>query len=422
MADFDRSLPLIRMREIAQGPNPGLGKVITGPVRRDGQFSDLEGRIITASYKDVAKGADTATIDINNIDLRFPDDPLFDIGETFLLVWGYAGNTTQREITVKTWTPGEVFKVEAIGKAALMNKKPVDATYFGTSMSEVAKKIAERNGYSAAAQIIEPSKVILEHLPQPNITDGEMLREMAQELGWLYFVDAQGIFHFHPRNFAEPPRRTWTWRSGTIADLTAFPALKPKPPNAPSAVTVKGVDPKTKKPIEARADNESTKRDGLASVLELLDTKTATTSLVPGAASKEIVVATSAKTQAEAKAQAAALYKRAVISTFTGTMSVVGDPQFAAKCVVAVGGIGERMGGNYFADDVTHQISAGDYKMSVTVHRDGTSSSTSGGVASKATANTTPGPADGGKDDALKAVEVLDTKTATTHVEYRPKP
>ncbi len=408
MGANDRVTPVIRVRVKLPGkPSP----------ERIAALEDQPGnasRVQKLTFEDNDKAADKAKLEIQNWDLKFPDDPTFDRGNRLYLSWGYEGNLSpERELVITDWTPGPVFGVEALAKAVLMNRFPVDESYYGQSYSDVANKIAKRNGYAGTALHIQDVPFKVESIIQPNMSDAQFMRQLAKKLGFLFFVDGSG-FHFHPRAYGQASRKTITYG----VDLMAFPSFEKAPAAQPGAVTAKAKDPITKKKIEERADNASLKgRPGLATQMEVYDKRTGEASLRPDVAKESVVAMTGSP--AEVKAKAAGLAAKSLGVPKKCTVPVRGDPQFQAKTILTMKGIGRRLSGNYYCAQAMHTVEPGKYDMALKLVRDGTNGSGgpgAGAAKSSAKANDTQGPAAAG----LVATETYNTKTGAGTTSYGP--
>lgn len=379
-------------------------------------------RLLGWTYEDTEKGADKGKLTINNYDLRFPDDPIFDRGNTLVIAWGYEGALSpEREFTILDWTPGPTFVVEGQLKAArAINIKKNDETWYGRSYSDIAKTLAERAGFAVDAQFIERVPFVPESVVQHTLTDAEFMRKLANEIGYVFFVDISG-WHFHPRAFGQTPRKVLEYFTDG-SDLGEFPKFDKAPAAQPGSVKLKGIDPITKKPIEAVGDNKTTKgRPGLASFLEVIDPKTAQTELRP-LAGKEATVSTSATTPAEAKTKAQGLAKVALGVPVKCSASCTGDPYFQAKSVVELKGIGGRLSGLYYCSAVTHSIEPGKYTMALKLQRDGTNGTGAnvGGVKSDAVTNTKTAPAAASNGtQQLEPFEGINGRTGQTSIGHR---
>lgn len=414
MPSYDRTTPRIVLR--VKGPGAAAGSFPAELVHNG------ESRVISLKYTEVEKGAEKCQIEIDNFDLLYPDVPTFDAGNTLYVSWGYPGNMSpERECVVIDWQAGPVFVIEAQGRAMTMNRVTRNETYNGVKYSDVARRIAERNGYTGALIDIEDTEIVHEHVLQPSWTDAQLMRYMAGKAGMIHYVDHNG-FHLHKRRLGAKPRASWAYYADGSGDLKEFPKFDKSPRAQPGAVKLKGKDVKTGKSFEVTGDNQSTAgREGMAPVLETFDVQTGQSILREKAAS-EMTAGTTAPNEAAAKKEAAALFKSAQSNPKKGTCSVVGDPQFTAKSTFTMTGIGARLSGNYYAHQVVHDVKAGDYSMAVQFIRDGLSSTGGGGAkppTSKGKTNTEPGQSGGASGD-LEPLETFDKETGKPKVMYRP--
>lgn len=405
-------------------PGMNIKVLLPGKAKAERPDKDVESRLLSLSFEDSEKMADKCKITLNNYDLRFPDDPLFDQGNGLVVSWGYVGEMSPpHEMVISSWTPGPVFTVEALDKSLLMMVQPHEDVYLGKTYSEIAREVAKRGGFGASAQDIDDSRVVIEAVAQHNANDWQFIVGLAREVGWQCWVDGAG-FHFKERRLRGTPIKVLTYRLNSagqpIGELLAFPTFEAMPAAQPGSVQLKGTDPVTKKPIDVTANNASTKRDGLADVLEVIDKTTAQTSLKTRVA-PDVVAPTSATTPAEAKQRAEGVYKRVQATPKKCSAPVRGDANFTAKSLVELRGIGSRLSGNYYASDVTHSVVPGEYKMTVKLRRDGTSMS--GGATPAAKSDAAVNRAKGVAGDAAAdpiPVDVVDLQSGQVSTQYKP--
>jgi len=405
-------------------PGMNIKVLLPGKAKAERPDKDVESRLLSLSFEDSEKMADKCKITLNNYDLRFPDDPLFDQGNGLVVSWGYVGEMSPpHEMVISSWTPGPVFTVEALDKSLLMMVQPHEDVYLGKTYSEIAREVAKRGGFGASAQDIDDSRVVIEAVAQHNANDWQFIVGLAREVGWQCWVDGAG-FHFKERRLRGQPIKVLTYRLNSagqpIGELLAFPTFEAMPAAQPGSVQLKGTAPVTKKPIDVTANNASTKRDGLADVLEVIDKTTAQTSLKTRVA-PDVVAPTSATTPAEAKQRAEGVYKRVQATPKKCSAPVRGDANFTAKSLVELRGIGSRLSGNYYASDVTHSVVPGEYKMTVKLRRDGTSMS--GGATPAAKSDAAVNRAKGVAGDAAAdpiPVDVVDVQSGQVSTQYKP--
>lgn len=385
---------------------------------------DAAKRVLSLTYEDAEKMADKCTLTLDNYDLRFPDDGLFDQGNGLVVAWGYLGDMgPAHEMVITGYLPGPVLTVTALDRSLLLMVRPRDQVYLGQTYSGIAREIAARNGYGVDAQDIDESGVVIEAVAQHNRTDWQLLSELAREVSWQLWVDGAGL-HFKERRLRGTPQKVVTYRldgaGHPIGELLAFPTFEAMPALQPGSVQLKGTDPLTKKPIDVKANNASTKRDGLADVIEVLDVETAQTSLQT-LVTPAVVASTSATTPAEAQQRASGLYKKAQATPKKCSMPVRGDPHFTAKSVVEVRGLGTRLSGNYYVSDCTHNVAPGNYTMTWKARRDGTNAA--GGAHPAAKSDAAVNHAKGAAGDAAadpQPIDVVDPETGQTSTVYKP--
>lgn len=410
----------------AQRDTPAISVkvLLPGKAKAERLDDDAAKRVLSLTYEDAEKMADKCKLSIDNYDLRFPDDPLFDRGNGLVVAWGYLGDMgPAHEMVITNWIPGPVFTVEALDRSLLLNVRPRDQVYLGKTYSGIARELAQRNGFGPDAQDIDESGVVIEAVAQHNRTDWQLISDLAREVSWQLWVDGAGL-HFKERRLRGVPVKVVTFRLNgagqPIGELLAFPTFEAAPAGQPGSVQLQGTDPLTKKPIDVKSSNKTTKRDGLADVIEVVDVETAQTSLQTVIA-PAVVASTSATTAAEAKQKADGLYKKAQGTPTKCTLPLRGDPHFTAKNVVEVRGIGTRLSGNYYVSDCTHTVTPGVYQMNAKARRDGTSAHGGAGPSAKSDAavNHAKGVAGDAAADPIP-VDVVDVETGQTSTQYRP--
>lgn len=379
-------------------------------------------RVIGLSYEDTDTKADKFTLTLDNYDLRHFNDPLVRDGDLLDVTWGYPGlMSPTRECVIKKITGGAQLKVEAHGKASLLHSDRKTRIFRGMKRSDIARQIAVEVGFELERQDIEDTSERIAQVNQAGMTDAALLANLAKREGFAFYIDHLG-FHFHSRRLGQAPRRKFTWFVDQRGEMLSFPNVETDITAKPGAVTVKGRDALTKKPIEARGDNSTTAgRPGLAPVLKVIDRRDGQATLQQRSAS-EIVAPTTETSQASAERAAKGAYKGVQTTAVKLSWSNIGDPTTEAKTVVELAGIGSLISGNYYIESVTHKVLPGPYTMDVKARRDGTSNaaSTSNVATSKGKTNDAAAPSGGAGDD-LEPIEVVDQRTGERRVQYRPR-
>lgn len=351
----DRSAPVLAVRVFEPG--------------KSANRVDVSELITDFAYEDTELAADRVEMTVNNFDLSLFDDPIWKTGNRLDLTWGYFGDTVPtREAVITSIKGSTLLKVTALAKSILMNKKPISKVFSQVKRSDVARAIAEANGYGPDQQFIDDTSVVLPHVVQAKLTDAQLLKDMAAREGYQFYVDFDG-FHFHRRKMGKAPIRTLTYYidpgQGDIISFNVENDITVKP----GAVTAKGRDPLKKKDISVTADNGSTNRAALQPVIEVIDPRTGQAHYQPLAA--EHTMLTNAHDAASAKREADGRFIKAQQTTALMTVQIVGDPRISAKKIVEIKGISKRLSGRYYITKVRHKVSASEYTMELAVRTDG---------------------------------------------------
>jgi phage protein D len=403
------------------------------------RITDQSHRIQSFTFTDSDKKADKISLRVDNFDLSNFDDQLWKHGNLLRVSWGYPGNLSPpRECVIDKVSGGTSLNVEAHAKSVLLDRVVKSRVFENVKRSDVARQIAQENGYAGQFLHIEDTEICMPCITQAKMTDARFLTRLAHQEGFTFFVDFDG-FHFHERKLDQRPYRKYVYYTDNRGDILSL-SMEHNISARYGRSSVKGRDPLTRENVEEVADNKtdtdravlssnvalpatdrtrsesektSTIPSGSSRVLgqnsdgsyivqnpdgtvsnqtvnpELLDKKQEavlaftsegvpfTTSLealqVPEAASEESQPHSSANEPGmaaeNAKRQAQRRHRRAQRGAIKLTMSVIGDPQQLAKTVITVEGIGTRLSGKYYVQEVKHNIGNG-YTMSLICLKD----------------------------------------------------
>lgn len=375
---------------------------------------DLSEKVLSLVYEDTEHKADKLVLSVDNWDLANFDSPVWKKGNLLEVSWGYPGDMAPtRQVVIQKVTGAQVLAIEGYAKSVLMNKVTRSRTFEGQSRSDVARKIAEENGYGKALQHIESTGHVLPAITQARMTDAQFLRRLAKLEGCEFYVDFDGL-HFHQRRLGQRPTRVLRWFTPPeVGEIIAF-HIDNDVTAKPGAISVQGRDPLQKKDIHERGSNAGTQRDSLAPVIEIVDPETGATRLERRNIS-EATRSTTESTAATAKRQADAAYRAAQQVTVEVSATVLGDPRLLAKTVIELQGISQRLSGKYYLREAKHKIDGSGYTLEIKCLRDGHSEV--GGAPTKGKLNRTS--AADNDPNALRPIEVVDRETGQTHIEYR---
>lgn len=374
---------------------------------------DLSHRVLSFVFEDSESKADKLVLSVDNFDLANFDDPLWRKGNLLEVAWGYPGNLTPaRECVIQKVTGFQTLAIEAHAKSVLMNKVSRCRTFEHQKRSDVARQIANENGFGPQLQDIEDSGEVLPLITQARLTDAQFLRQLARREGFQFYVDFDGL-HFHQRRLAQRPVRVLHWYTppqvGEVLSINTENDVTAKA----GAVSVRGRDPLSKRDIDVRASNANTKRDSLAQVIEIVDPETGSTRLERRNVSEEVRPSSEASAAA-AQRNADGRYRLSQQTTVELTALIVGDPNLLAKTVVEFTGISQRLSGKYWVKEAKTKIEGSGYTVELKCLRDGTSAI--GGAPSRGKPNQQTVSKD---TNALRPIEVVDPETGATRIEYR---
>jgi phage protein D len=412
----------------------------------DQEVEDVSLRVTSIEYQDSEKKADLLKVVLDNRDLAMFDHPIFEKGTELVVSWGYAGTVSPPRSCIVQKVSGSLsVSIEALDKGVLMHKATLTRTFENQKRSDVVRSIAAEHGYEGDNLHVEDTEVSVPSLVQAAQTDAQFLKKLADEEGFEFFVDFDGL-HWHRRRTDQAPLRVLQYYlPPEVGDITGF-NVENDVSAKPGAVTAKGRDPLAKKDIVETADHTTVARTTTGANPEVLPARVGETTLAArtekvdpvtgattvsyafppkttpdGGASGE-VRPTTATTAADAKRQASAVFTRTQQSAIKLSIDMVGDPNIVAKSVVEVRGLGQRLSGNYYVNEATHTIDSGGYKLKLKLSRDGTNKAggkTVPGDKAKTNKKEGPEPVRQGETVLLEKVEKVDPTTGETTIAFK---
>jgi uncharacterized protein len=375
---------------------------------------DASDRLLELQYDDNEAAADKLSLTLDNFDLSLFDDPLWKKGNLVSVSWGYAGQMSDaHECVIQKLSGGVRYKVECLAQSILMNKVVKSRLFEGMKRSDVAKKIAQENGFADTEIDVDDTRVVLPSITQAKMTDAQFLMSMARVEKLQFYVDGRG-FHFVQRKMDGAPSFELEYYTdpgrGDVIDFE----MENDATSSPGSVTAKGRDPIEKTDIDETANDGNTPRTTVADVVELLDPQTKTFSTENTAAS--VIGQTTATTAAAAKREAQGAFIAVQQTTVILKVKLRGLPRLQAKTIVLLKGIGKRLSGRYYVRSAKHHVTSDGYTMDAEMRSDGTGSLSGGGAK---TQDGKPNVKDPKDPSSLEAVEVVDPETKQTRTEYR---
>lgn len=134
-----------------------------------------------------------------------------------------------------------------------MNQQAKTRRWEGKTRSDVVREVAKEAGYEGAFVDIEDTPDTLDVINQAAETDARFLARLAEKEGFQFFIDGTGL-HWHQRRQDTPPAHVFTWYSDPELGEVIAVNVESDLVKRTGSVTVKGRDPKEKRPApRARA-------------------------------------------------------------------------------------------------------------------------------------------------------------------------
>jgi len=378
---------------------------------------DLGDRLIGFTFEDSDNKTDKASIQIDNWDLFFFDSPLIVKGALLEVSWGYPDRMSPvRELVVRKVKGFTTLQVEAHAKSVLMNRIAMCRVFEDVTRADVARQIAEENGFSGAFAEIEDTEEVFESINQAGETDARFLTRLARREGFRFWVDQTGL-HWHGRRFDQPPARVYRYftdpNQGDILSVSLDNDVLAKPGRS----RVRGRDARRRTSIDVSGSDADTPRDSLGDVIEVVDPETGTTTLDRRNATAS-VRSSAASSEGRARREANARFRSSSQKTVELKLQVVGDPEQLAKSIVEVQGISQFLSGKYYIKNVKHVLSSSGYTMELDCIKDATGRMARRVERARTSAGRSNRAAPRSRDE-LRPVDVVDPETGWTRVEYR---
>jgi phage protein D len=315
--------------------------------------------------------------DDREFDLRWMDDQQLRLGSKVHVQMGYAEEqmVSMMRGYISTITPdfpsegAPTITLRALDAFMLLkDSKPPkgEETFKNKADWQIAQKIAQRHRLRIAVTRSGPKHRLV---VQKN-DDASFLQERAKLIDFRAFVrtdpkTGEDVLHFVSPSDGRgaEPLRTFVLSWGSLRSTDTEPSLVEfKPTLAAKAqvqqVTVRGWDTKTKKKISQTATADNT--PGIPRVEETSGPDTAKT--IGGAEGrKEIVVDRPVHTDEEALRLAQSILADRASRFLTAHGKLIGLPDLRPDDNVEIHGVGERFGGRYHVEKVTHVLNEHGY-------------------------------------------------------------
>lgn len=402
-------------------------------------------RVLSFEYTDSERQADKLRLTVDNYTLHNFDDPVWKKGNIIIASWGYPSRMTPRRRLVITKVTGSLqLTIEARAQSVLMNRTVQNRVFENMRRSDVVRQIAEEHGYGSDSVDIEDTSEVRETIQQSRLTDAQFVRRLANEEGFEFFVDFDGM-HFHQRRVDQRPVRVYRYfHDPTLGEILSF-NIENDVTARPGRVRVRARDPINGETNEASSGNspnhsEDNANSSLNELAEIIDPESRgsrePTEQERNVAQEE-VRPNSTGSQEAAQRSATARARRHRQTAVKLSMDCIGDPRQLAKTVIQTQGMGRRLSIRYYVKEVVHKVGAG-YIMSIKAVSDGSGGHSTRSTIARGVELLDPGPSNRGRvnrqdgetsdeqrDDGtaadLEEVERIDPETRRSRIEYRPR-
>lgn len=326
-------------------------------------------RVVGFVFEDRSVGVDKLTLEIDNTDFLFFEDPLLIPGNKIEFSFGYPSQLSFKRVAKIKVVRGSLLRltVEAYGRETDFALERTTKTWKNLSLDEIITQIAQDMGYRKTD--VHASSEKRAATQQAGESYAEFLMKWASRLGCEWFVDVDDTFHFHPRDHSQQPVRTFVWRGAKDrSEIVMTPEMDHQVKHKPGAIEAVSVDPKKKKIRRRRATKANTSTPILASSTLIQED-------VPFSKKPARLLSLQAwHSEQHVKEYAEAQYRVWQQGQLKIKMPVVGDPTLQAKRIVALENFGVLLSGNWYVVRATHKIGGGSaYFVDLELRRDGVS-------------------------------------------------
>lgn len=164
-----------------------------------------------------ARGQPVATMELELSNVRFEWEELrtsLESGEANIIVrWGYRGGDLFPlfDGTVKRWEMREKLRLVALCRCRALVDTLVTRTYFQETATTIVKHLVENCGFAEEKDITQVDTV-LDKLPldQDSIVSALEWLDRRLKLGYAFWADPSGVFHWAPPNEAQEADQLFT--------------------------------------------------------------------------------------------------------------------------------------------------------------------------------------------------------------------
>jgi len=326
---------------------------------------DIMDNVTHFTFTDDEKKADVLQLTVANPANKFTDDPRFQKGVMFSLVWGYPSDLSRaRQVVINKARPSfknsgpPLMEMVAFDIRYEMAKVSTSRNWGAVSSSDVAKEIAK--SYNLDMDIEESKDARKQARVQPAGTNDVMyLHTLAGKLNWDFYIEGTKL-HFHHKRYDASPYMEYTYFTDPLGTMLEF--VPEVDLNKPPKVAVSGSNHKDNKNAKATADSSTDGSPKLGQAIVDLTPKELYFAYLSGKFNSKVsepLTKPSPETDKKVvKAHAFALSQKIDMNAVKATLKVVGTPKLKARDIVRILGVGQTYSGNWRISSTKHIIEA----------------------------------------------------------------
>ena len=349
--------------------------------------SALTAAIQSLVYEDHEEELDTCDITITDGDQQWIDHPLLQEGHDIRVCFGYAEALSPLHVGVIKevecdFPDGGVptIRLKAYDKGCLLAGRQAQRIWQqpspGIRASDIADTIAREHGL---VSVVTPTVDYHLRIAQGNQSDAQFLRELAKtarakdtagSTGYAFYIEGDEL-HFHPRGLQTTPHLVLEYFTDRDGILRSFrPRLQAQAAKGAGVETkAVGVNPRTKSPVEHKANNQTTPaRTTLGTRTVLVNGETGerqfsaqeSGKVVPSYGAAEHGHATSTHPAVQRDAESHFIHGEH--RQIEADAVTIGLPDLRAKQNVEVRGVGKKFSGVYYVTSVRHTLGDAGYQ------------------------------------------------------------
>lgn len=355
--------------------NVPIINVILEPLGMPGVEIDVSSLVLGLKYEDCDHKSDKLTLTIDNEDLSNFDEPIWRFGNKLRVSWGYPEDMTiERKVEIKRVVGFRELRIECEGGELSLDKVTRTRTFSNKRRSEIARQIATEWGYTDPRVVfIQDTEPVFGTVTQGQMTDAQLLRELANKEGFKWFISHDG-FHFHKEDLIQRTEKRFRYGGDPAVTEIIDINIDMDVTRLAASVQGAGYDPVKRMPLKIYEANYTDENKViLARHIEVAGIAREDVIVPrgknPGGSHKIMLVKETNLASVEAAAKA--LLEKMLKASVEMTLIVVGDPNIYANTIVFVDGIGKRLSQKYYVRKVSHDLGSGGYTCRVECITDG---------------------------------------------------